>query len=88
LIANARFLSVFSKEDIESKNHRSEENQIIRSKLKSGNFPSKMLLSENLEVTKRIPSREKKSKKCKSVKMHRLLKGVVVANQEGHRKSP
>ena len=52
------FLSNFSKDDLLSKNNRSEKSQIIRSKLKSGNFRSKKFLSENFDVAKSFPSRE------------------------------
>ena len=43
--------------------------QIIQSKLKSGNLCSKKFLFENFNVAKSFPSRQKKPKKCKSVKM-------------------
>ena len=42
-----------------------------RSELKSGNFCSKMFSSGNSKVAKSFPSREKKSKKCKSVEVDR-----------------
>jgi hypothetical protein len=71
LIANAGFLSVFSKDHLYNKNNRSEENQIIQSELKSDNLRSIKFLFKNFEVGKSFPSREKKMKKCKSVKMHR-----------------
>jgi hypothetical protein len=47
-----------------------EKNQIIQSKLKSGNLRLKNFLFENYEVAKSFQSRQKKLKKCKSVKKH------------------
>jgi hypothetical protein len=64
-------LSVFSKDDLLSKNNQSEEVKIKQSKLKSGNLCLKKFLSENFELAKSFPSRQKKLKKCKFVKIHR-----------------
>ena len=67
----SRFLVCFSKTIYKVKNYRSGKNQIIRSKLKGGIFYLKILLFENSEVVKSLPSRERKLKKCKSVSKHR-----------------
>ena len=66
----SRFLSVFLKDDLQMKNYRSEQNQIIRSQLKDGTFHLKNVLFENSEVEKSLLSRERKLKKCKSVSKH------------------
>jgi hypothetical protein len=75
LIANARFLRVFSKEDLLSKNNRSDKNEIKRSKLKNCNFRSKKFLSAKFEVAKSFPSR-KTNEKVQICKMHRPLINV------------
>jgi hypothetical protein len=61
--ANARFFSVFSKDDLLSKNYCFEENKIIQSDLKSGNLRLKKFLFENYKEAKSFPSKEKKIEK-------------------------
>jgi hypothetical protein len=71
LIANARFLSFFQKTIYKVKIIGLKKNQIIQNELKSRNLRVKNFLSENYKVAKSFPSRQKKLKKSKSVKMHR-----------------
>ena len=60
------FSSVFSKDDLYSKNNKSEEIQIIQSKLKSSNLYSKNFLYENFKVAKSFPSRQEKVQICQN----------------------
>ena len=74
----SRFLVCFSKTIYKVKNYRSGKNQIIRSKLKGGIFYLKILLLENSEVVKSLPSRERKLKSANLSLSTDALKGVPV----------